>query len=83
MRRDRYPNLLPGSIETLLTAELDSMITPVIVEAATGGRGDVAAIMADLDRAHMIDEVQTVTPLGAAYARLWRDHLARQTNQKG
>jgi hypothetical protein len=83
MKTTRYPAITDFSLAVILAAEPSAEITPELVETTFARPGDLAAkglpfeaIVADLDRAHMIDENRRLTPLADRYAAMWQRFLA-------
>ena len=84
MSKTRYPAITDMSLAVLLLAEPGSLITPATVDAAVANRRaftltaeSFETVRADLDRAHLIDEDGHLTPLADNFARMWREHLAK------
>ena len=73
----RYPNLTRDSLRVLLTAAPSAEITPAIVAEATGNAENFAAVVEDLNRAHMLDPSGELTPLADNYARICRASFRR------
>jgi hypothetical protein len=64
-----------------MASKVDSHITPEAVSAILQGKNykaSAAQVIDNLDRAHMIDENQTVTPLGAVFGQWWSRHVNSQ-----
>lgn len=78
MTNDRYPNLSTASLRVILTAEPGAEVTPALVAKATGTASDFAAVVDDLNRAHMLDPSGELTPLADSYARICRAVVAAQ-----
>ncbi len=70
-----YPNLTTASVRVILTAEPGAAITPALVAQVTGDAGDFAAVVDDLNRAHMLDPSGELTPLADNYARICRSFV--------
>ncbi len=77
MTTERYPNLSLASLRVILAAEPGAAVTPELVARATGCAGDFAAVVRDLNRAHMLDDSGELTPLADSYARICRLQLVR------
>jgi len=87
-KSSRYPDITDMSLAVILAARPGSEITRESVDRAlTNWRAftltgdDFAHVKADLSRAHMIDENNLLTPLADNYARMWRQHFAKQAKQ--
>jgi hypothetical protein len=80
MTTEFYPNLSLASLRVILAAEPGAAVTPELVAGATGSAGDFAAVVEDLNRAHMLDESGELTPLADSYARIWRLHVKQQSD---
>jgi hypothetical protein len=72
-----YPGLAPASLRVILTAEPGAQVTPELVASVTGDAADFAAVMADLNRVHMVDENDELTPLADRYAGMCRRAIGR------
>ena len=70
----RYPAISDDSLKTLVAAKPDETLSPELVARATGSAENFAAILADLDKAHLIDK-EGFTPLALRFADMWRKFL--------
>ena len=75
MTTSHYPGLAPDSLRVILTAEPGAKVTPELVAKATGDASRHAAVMADLNRVHMVDDSDELTPLANNYVRIFRRTL--------
>jgi hypothetical protein len=87
MSQTRYPDIKDFTLAVIMTAAPGAEITRQIVEEARSHRAlntptdTFDVVMEDLNRAHLIDVDNTLTPLADSYARMWRDHFAKQESK--
>ena len=79
----RYPNITDFTLAVILSATPGAEITRELVEQTRMHRtiadhATYEVVIDDLTRAHLVDVDNTLTPLADNYARMWRDHFAKQ-----
>jgi len=77
MIRSLYPDLTTDSLRVLLSAAPGSAVTLELVAQATGEASKFAAVVEDLNRAHMLDPSGELTPLADNYARICRAAITK------
>jgi hypothetical protein len=85
MSKSLYPAITDFSLSVILLAEPGAEITPALLDAARTKQTtfDLSAVtfedvLADLDKAHMIDSDNRLTQLGDKFAEICRAWFARQ-----
>ncbi len=83
MSLERYPAINNHSLRVILAAQPGAAVTPALVDHATKGAATFESVIADLDKAHLIDETRELTPLADNFARMWRVYLAKVGHATG